>query len=102
MMTKAIVTASSLIASARRDVPKITVMFTSGPESSDIRELEKATRQLNDLRSMLFTIAIGNQPLFEQLQRLLPPTNDILHFKEFGDLTTGAVPTARRIRQSTG
>lgn len=100
-MARGIEKASSIIASARRDVPKIVVLFTSGPETSDIRELQEATRRLNDLGSMLFIIAIENQQ-FEQLQRILPRTTDIQHFKMFDDLTTGIVPTARRIRQSTG
>lgn len=101
MMTKGIEKASSLIASARRDFPKIAVLFTSGTDSSDISELQKETRRLNDLGSILFTIAIGQQPFFEQLKRILQ-TNVIVHFKTFEDLKTGVVPTARQIRQSTG
>jgi hypothetical protein len=96
--------ASSVLTEGRENVPRITVLLTSGRQapSSNGKSLELSAQPLKDRGSNTYIIAMGGDHDRAELNRVVNKTTDVFFVSSFNQLQTNIRPTARQIANNSG
>lgn len=79
---KALEYAANLLRRARKGVPKVTVLITSGPRASS-NSLDVPSKQLTDVDAKSFVVAIGNTLNIRELRAVVSNSDDIFRVPAF-------------------
>ena len=79
---KALVYAADLLTRARREIPKVVVLITSGRRSSS-NSLDVASNPLKTGGAKSFVVAIGNTPDIRELRLVVSKNDDVFEVPSF-------------------
>lgn len=96
--------ASSVLSEGRKNVPRITVLLTSGRHASQPngKTLETASQPLRHVGSNTYIIAIGRDHDRTELRRIAQKPDDVFFVDSFNQLQTNIRPTGRQIARNSG
>ena len=96
---QAVRNAGRVLGEARRSLPKVVILLTSGPETQDpdTEDLFDAAVALRGFDAKSFVVAIGSSPDVNELLPLVRTPEDVFQVPSFDDLGRRTMPIARRV-----
>ena len=87
-MDIAIRNAGRVLGKARRSLPKVVILLTSGPETQDpdSENLQDAAEELRNFNAKVFVVAIGSSPDINELLPLVQKRDDVFQVPSFNVL----------------
>lgn len=87
-MDLAIRNAGRVLGEARRSLPKVVLLLTSGPETQDLdtENLHDAAEELRNFNAKVFVVAIGSSPDINELLPLVQKRDDVFQVPSFNVL----------------
>lgn len=85
-MDKALSMAVRMFRYHNRVAPRVVILFTSGPQLTDLDQLNDIRKQLENLGARIYVVAIGPTVVNSQIARLVNNSGDIIRMLSFMDL----------------
>ena len=98
-MDRAIRNSGRVLGEARRSLPKVVILLTSGPETQEIdtESLYDAAGALRGFNAKAFVVAIGSSPNVSELIPLVSKREDVFEVPSFNGLREQTNSMARKI-----
>ena len=98
-MDLAIRNAGRVLGEARRYLPKVVILLTSGPETQDpeTEDLYDAAEELRNFNAEVFVVAIGSNPDINELLPLVKKRDDVFQVSSFNILEKQSRSMAKKI-----
>jgi hypothetical protein len=89
---------------ARRKVPKVLLMVTAGPESSnnDYNTLQEVTKRLHDRHTLVLAVGILPDANIKELQDLVQSSVNVFAAQSFQQLSDQLVPLSNETCKNVG
>lgn len=67
----------------RQPAPKTVILFTSGPQATDVDQLKEAREQLEKIGARIYVVAIGPSVVYRQVEGLVNSSSDVIQVPSF-------------------
>ena len=82
-MDKALEMAVRMFRYHQRTAPKTVILFTSGPQPTDVDQLKGAGEELKKLGARIYVVAIGPSVVYRQVEGLVNSSSDVIQVPSF-------------------
>ena len=86
----------------RRQQPKTVILFTSGPQATDVDQLEGAKEQLEKIGARIYVVAIGPSVVYRQVEGLVNSSSDVIKVPSFIALQSEIHAVGRHVSLQQG
>ena len=80
-----------------KPAPRAVLLFTSGPQLTDLDQLEAARKRLENLGARIYVIAIGPSVVYREVARLVNSSSDVIQIPSFIDLQSEIHAVGRHV-----
>lgn len=101
-MDTALQMAVRMFSDHEKPAPRAVILFTSGPQKTDLDQLEEARKQLEKLGARIYVIAIGPSVVYRDVVRLVNSSSDVIQVPSFIDLQSEIHAVGRHVSLRQG
>lgn len=91
--------AGRVLSEARSSVRRNVILFISGRGDPNSRNLYEAAKRIFNEKAVLYVVAIGKNPYFEELTAVVTKPRDVFNVSSFGNLGRDAEKVATSVQQ---
>ena len=86
----------------RQPAPKTVILFTSGPQATDVDQLKEAREQLEKIGARIYVVAIGSSVVYRQVEGLVNSSSDVIQVPSFIGLQSEIHAVGRHVSLQQG
>ena len=101
-MDRALKMAVRMFRDHEKPAPRAVILFTSGPQRTNLDQLEEARKQLENLGARIYVIAIGPSVVYREVVRLVNSSSDVIQVPTFMDLQSEIHAVGRHVSLRQG
>ena len=91
--------AGRVLSEARTSVRRNVILFISGRGDPSSRNLNEAAKRIFNEKAVLYIVAIGKNPYFEELTAVVTKPRDVFNVSSFANLGRDAENVAKSVKQ---
>lgn len=101
-MDKALELAVRMFRYQREPAPKTVILFTSGPQATDVEQLKRVKEQLEKMGARIYVVAIGPSVVYRQVEGLVNSSGDVIQVSSFIALQSEIHAVGRHVSLQQG
>lgn len=101
-MDKALEMADRMFGYHQPPAPRAVLLFTSGPQATDVDQLKGAREQLEKLGARIYVVAIGPSVVYRKVQEQMNSSSDVIQVPSFIALQSKIHTVGRHISLQQG